>query len=292
MRPTAPPFPRDAALGRLVRAALREDLGRGDVTTARTVPAGARAHAVLWAREAGVAAGLPLFGAVFRALDPRVAVRPRHADGRAFRDGAALVELRGPARAILSGERVALNFLQRLCGIATLSAAYVAEARRGNPRVKLLDTRKTTPGLRRLEKYAVACGGGTNHRLRLDDAVLIKDNHLKVAGGVAEAVRRARGGGLSVEVEVETLAELDQALAAGADTVLLDNFGLARLRAAVKAVAAHNRAHGGKVRTEASGGVTLKSVRAVAATGVDSVSCGALTHSARALDLSLEFLPQ
>ncbi|HTB34019.1 MAG TPA: carboxylating nicotinate-nucleotide diphosphorylase, partial [bacterium] len=249
------------------------------------------AKARLWSREVGLAAGLPIFARVFRKLDPRVAVKARVAEGAPFRRGQLLAELSGPARAILSGERAALNILQRLCGIAALTAAYVAEARKGSRTVKLLDTRKTTPGLRLLEKYAVACGGGTNHRLRLDDAVLIKDNHLKVAGSVAEAVRRARGGGLAVEVEVETLAELDQALAAGADTVLLDNFPLASLRAAQARVDAHNRGRGRKVLTEASGGVTLKTLRAVAATGVDHISVGALTHSARALDLSLEFLP-
>ena len=285
-------FLRDPSVERLIESALREDLGTGDVTTRRTVPAAARAKARLWSREAGLAAGLPIFARVFRRLDRRVGVKIRMAEGGRFRRGQLLAELQGPARAILSGERVALNLLQRLCGIATLTAAYVAEARRGSRAVKLLDTRKTTPGLRLLEKYAVACGGGVNHRLRLDDAILIKDNHLKVAGSVAEAVRRARGGGLAVEVEVETLAELDQALAAGADTVLLDNFPLERLRAAQARVGAFNRGRKRKVFTEASGGVKLATLRAVAATGVDSISVGALTHSVRALDLSLEFLPQ
>jgi nicotinate-nucleotide pyrophosphorylase (carboxylating) len=284
-------FLRDPSVERLIRDALREDLGSGDVTTRRTVPAAAMARARLWSREAGLAAGLPVFARVFRTLDPRVRVAARVAEGAGFRRNQLLAELGGPARAILSGERLALNLLQRLCGVATLTAAYVAEARRGSRTVALLDTRKTTPGLRLLEKYAVACGGGTNHRLRLDDAVLIKDNHLKVAGSVAEAVRRARGGGLDVEVEVETLAELGEALAAGADTVLLDNFPLARLRAAQAQVAAFNRGRGRKVLTEASGRVRLKTLRAVAATGVDHISVGALTHSARALDLSLEFLP-
>ena len=285
-------FLRDPSVERLIATALREDLGRGDVTTLRTVPARAWATAKLWSREAGLAAGLPLLARVFHRLDKRVRVQVKVAEGGRFKRNQLLAQLQGPARAILSGERVALNLLQRLCGIATLTAAHVAEARKGSRTVQLLDTRKTTPGLRLLEKYAVACGGGTNHRLRLDDAVLIKDNHLKVAGSVAEAVRRARGGGLAVEVEVETLAELGQALAAGADTVLLDNFPLPRLRAAQAAVGAFNQAKGRRVRTEASGGVTLATLRAVAATGVDSVSVGALTHSVRALDLSLEFLPQ
>jgi nicotinate-nucleotide pyrophosphorylase (carboxylating) len=285
-------FLRDPSVERLIREALREDLGSGDVTTRRTVPAAAMARARLWSREAGRAAGLPLLARVFQRLDRRVRVRVHVAEGGRFRRQQLLAELAGPARAILSGERVALNLLQRLCGIATLTAAHVAEARKGSRTVRLLDTRKTTPGLRLLEKYAVACGGGTNHRLRLDGAVLIKDNHLKVAGSVAEAVRRARGGGLAVEVEVESLAELRQALAAGAGTVLLDNFPLPRLRAAQAAVDAFNQARGRRVATEASGRVTLATLRAVAATGVDSVSVGALTHSARALDLSLEFLPR
>jgi nicotinate-nucleotide pyrophosphorylase (carboxylating) len=282
----------DPSVRRLIEAALREDLGTGDITTQCIVPADARAKAVLWAREPGVAAGLPLFAAVLAQLSDRVRVRLKVAEGRRFKTGQALLEAEGPARAILSGERVALNLLQRLCGIATLTAAYAAEARLGSRHAQLLDTRKTTPGLRGLEKYAVACGGGTNHRLRLDDAILIKDNHLKVAGGIEAAVELARGAGMPVEVEVEGLGELDQALKAGADSVLLDNFSLAALRAAVKRVAAHNRRGlGPAVRTEASGGVTLKTLRAVAATGVDRISVGALTHSVRALDLSLEFLP-
>ena len=278
---------------RLIEAALREDLGSGDITTQCTVPADAQARALLWAREAGVAAGLPLFEKVMAPLGGRVAVTTRVAEGGRFKAGQVVLEARGPARAILSGERVALNLLQRLCGIATLTAAFVEQARRGDPRVCLLDTRKTTPGLRGLEKYAVACGGGSNHRLRLDGAILIKDNHLKVAGGIEAAVARARPLGQAVELEVESLVELDQALAAGVDTVLLDNFPLARLRAALRRVAAHNRGRRGpRVATEASGGITLKKVRAVAATGVDRISVGALTHSVRALDLSLEFIPQ
>jgi nicotinate-nucleotide pyrophosphorylase (carboxylating) len=289
-RPTR--FLQDPSVERLIEAALLEDLGSGDVTTRRTVPTSAQARARLLSREAGYAAGLPIFARVFQRLDKRVRVKPHVAEGGRFGRNQLLAELRGPARAILSGERVALNFLQRLCGVATLTAAYVAEAGKGSRKVRLLDTRKTTPGLRLLEKYAVVCGGGTNHRLRLDAAVLIKDNHLKVAGSVAEAVRRARGGGLAVEVEVETLEELDQALAAGAETVLLDNFPLARLRAAQAKVGIFNRGRKRPVLTEASGGVTLATLRAVAATGVDRISVGALTHSVRALDLSLEFQPQ
>lgn len=272
----------------LVRA-LREDLGAGDLTTRLCVPPSARAWARLEAREAGVAAGLPLFALAFRRLDPKVRVRLRVAEGGRFKAGAVLAELEGPARALLSAERVALNLLQRLCGIATLSAAYVAQARKGSAKVQVLDTRKTTPGLRLLEKYAVACGGGTNHRLRLDDAILIKDNHLKVAGSVAQAVKLARRSSKRVEVEVEDLAELGQALAAGADVVLLDNMAPAQLRRAVARVRAHNALTRQRVLSEASGGITLKGIAAVAATGVDRISVGALTHSPRALDLSLEF---
>jgi nicotinate-nucleotide pyrophosphorylase (carboxylating) len=203
-----------------------------------------------------------------------------------------LARLDGSARGLLSGERVALNLLQRLCGIATLSAAYVAAARARSATVQVLDTRKTTPGLRLLEKYAVACGGGSNHRLRLDDAILIKDNHLKIAGSVTEAVRRARRSAKRVEVEVEDLSELGQALAAGADVVLLDNMAPSQLRQAVARVRAHNALTRQAVLSEASGGITLKTIAAVAATGVDRISVGALTHSPRALDLSLEFVPR
>ena len=275
----------------LIRA-LREDLGRGDLTTRLCVPVASKAHAQLQAKEAGVAAGMTLFARVFTKLDPKVRVKLRLADGQRFKAGAVLATLDGSARALLSGERVALNLLQRLCGIATLSAAFVAAARTRSATVAVLDTRKTTPGLRLLEKYAVACGGGTNHRLRLDDAILIKDNHLKVAGSVARAVRLARRGGKRVEVEVEDLAELGQALAAGADLVLLDNMGPAALRQAVARVRAHNALTRSRVLTEASGGITLKTIAAVAATGVDRISVGALTHSPKALDLSLEFVPR
>ena len=282
-------LPKLPPCGPLVAAALREDLGRGDLTTRLCVGAGARAQAVLLARVPGVAAGLPIFAAVFRRLDPRVRVRLLAPEGRAFRAGAVLARLQGPARALLTGERVALNFAQRLCGVATLTRRFVDAARRRSAGVSLLDTRKTTPLLRALEKYAVACGGGTNHRMRLDSAVLIKDNHLKAAGSVAAAVALARRGGLPVEVEVEDLAELDQALDAGADLVLLDNFSPALLRRAVARVRRFNAGARRRVLTEASGGVTLASVGACAASGVDSISVGALTHSAPALDLSMEF---
>lgn len=253
------------------------------------MPASARASARLEARESGIFSGGPLIAQVFRRLDRRVRVTGLLADGRRFKTGQVLARLQGPARALLTGERVMLNFLQRLSGIATQTAAYVAAARNKNKRVAVLDTRKTTPGLRLLEKYAVACGGGTNHRLRLDDAVLIKDNHLKAAGSVHAAVHAARKGRVPVEVEVEDLVELAAALDAGADCVLLDNFTLPRLRAGVRGVKAFNAARGRRVRTEASGRVRLKTIGAIAATGVDSISVGSLTHSVRGLDLSLEF---
>jgi nicotinate-nucleotide pyrophosphorylase (carboxylating) len=273
----------------LVAAALREDLGRGDLTTRLTVGPGVRARAVLVARRAGVASGLTVFASVFRRLDPRVRVRLLVREGRAFPAQAVLATLQGPARALLSGERVALNFAQRLCGVATLTRAFVRAAHAASRRVAVLDTRKTTPLLRALEKYAVACGGGAMHRRGLFDAVLIKDNHIKAAGSVAAAVRRASLGGLPVQVEVEDGAELEEALAAGADSVLLDNFTPARLKRAVERVRLFKRASGRRVLTEASGGITLKSIGAFAATGVDRISVGAITHSAPALDLSMEF---
>jgi nicotinate-nucleotide pyrophosphorylase (carboxylating) len=271
----------------LLRSALREDIGRGDLTTRLTVAMGARATANLRAREAGTAAGLPLLGPLFQMLDRRVRVRLKQRDGRRFKAGQVLAVLAGPARALLTGERVALNLLQQLCGVATLTSAYV-NALRGT-RCRLLDTRKTTPGLRLLEKYAVACGGGVNHRLRLDDAVLIKDNHIAAAGGVSRAIRLAKAGRLPVQCEVDSLAQLDEALGAGADAVLLDNMGPALLRRAVARVRAHEQAGGKRVLTEASGGVTLTTVRAIALSGVDRVSVGALTHSAPAIDLGLDF---
>jgi nicotinate-nucleotide pyrophosphorylase (carboxylating) len=270
------------ALQALCAAALAEDLGSGDVTSEACLPPGARARAVVLAKRPGVIAGLPVAAACFGLADPGARFRPLVADGfRAVDVPARLAVVEGSARGVLAAERVALNFMQRLSGIATLTAAAVA---RGGGRVDVLDTRKTTPGLRFLERYAVRVGGGRNHRFGLDDGILIKDNHVRAAGGVGAAVRaaRARGPqGLRVEVECETLAEVDEALAAGAEIILLDNMTPAGLREAVARI-------GGRARTEASGGVTLDNLAEVAATGVDAVSLGALTHSAPALDLSLE----
>lgn len=279
------PFPLDAsATDALVRAALEEDAAFHDVSTLATVLSDRHVRAVLVARRDGVIAGTPLAVAAFRALDDRASVRVEAGDGTAVRAGDVVLHLNGHARGLLSAERVALNFLQRLSGVATLTARFVAAV--AGTGARILDTRKTTPGWRRLEKYAVACGGGENHRLDLRSAVLIKDNHLAAIGGdVALAVERARAiaaPGTVVQVECDTLAQVDAALAAGADSVLLDNMSLEQLRDAV----ARCR---GRAVTEASGGVTLETVRAIAACGVDRISVGALTHSAPALDLALDF---
>jgi nicotinate-nucleotide pyrophosphorylase (carboxylating) len=260
-----------------VRAFLAEDVGDGDVTAEAVVPADARLDATLLLKEDGIVCGLEVAEAVFRELDPDVLFEPLAHDGDRVRGEVARVS--GSARALLTGERTALNLLGRLSGIATLTRRYVdAVAGTGT---SILDTRKTTPGLRALEKLAVRTGGGSNHRFGLYDAVLIKDNHLRLSGGVAASVRRAKETGLPVEVEVETLRDVDAALDAGADTILLDNMTPAQLREALGVV--RGRAH-----TEASGGITLETIREVAATGVDAISVGALTHSACSLDVSME----
>lgn len=267
----------------LVRHALEEDLGRaGDLTTNAIIPPEASATGRLVARRAGCIAGLDVAAYTFRLLDPALDISMDCHDGEAVRADQTLAEVRGTARALLSAERVALNFLGRLSGIATATRRLV-EAVQGLP-TRVVCTRKTTPGLRALEKYAVRAGGGTNHRFGLDDAVLIKDNHLVVAGSIAEAVRRVRrvvGHLVKVEVEVDTLAQLTEALACEIDAVLLDNMTPAQLREAVRMVA-------GRVVTEASGGITLETARDVAAAGVDLLSAGWLTHSAPALDVALD----
>lgn len=265
---------------RVVAAALAEDVGVGDVTSEATIPEQAVGTAEILLRERGVVCGLTAAEAVFRALDPGVVFEPLVEEGALLEQPGPVARVAGPLRAILAGERTALNLLGRLSGIATLTRRYVdAVAGTG---VAILDTRKTTPGLRLLEKHAVACGGGRNHRLGLWDGVLVKDNHLRAAGSLAAAVERVRAASeLPVEVECETLEQVAEALAAGADAILLDNMGPGELRAAV-------RLAGGRARLEASGGVTLENVRAVAETGVDEISVGALTHSARSLDVSLE----
>ena len=270
-----------------VRAALHEDIGSGDVTTLACIPPEATAAAVMNAREPLTLAGLAFAEAAFRELSPNVRLRRLAEEGAGIPAGGGVLEIQGSARAILTAERVALNFAQRLSGVATATAQYVAAVAGTNTRI--LDTRKTTPGWRRFEKYAVACGGGTNHRVGLFDLVLIKDNHLAALAGaapnpVAAALERARRlfPGLRVEVEADTLDQVRLAVDAGADIVLLDNMPPAVLREAVAIV-------GGRAQTEASGGVNLKTVRAIAETGVNFISVGAITHSARAVDLGLDF---
>jgi nicotinate-nucleotide pyrophosphorylase (carboxylating) len=267
----------------LVARALREDIGRGDATAAATVAASARARGVIVAKAPLVVAGLAIAEATFRQLDAAAVFHVRWGDGSHCEPGETVAEVTGQARALVTAERTALNFLQRLSGIATLTARFV-DAAAG--RIVILDTRKTTPTLRALEKYAVRCGGGTNHRAGLDDAVLIKDNHKRLAGGVGAAVRLAlaAAAGLTVEVEVETLEELDDALAAGATAILLDNFSTYDIRTAVTQVA-------GRARLEISGGVTIDRMPELATTGADTVSIGGLTHSAPAVDLSFEVEP-
>ena len=278
-------FPLDeASTTALVRSALEEDAAFHDVSTLATVISNRHAHALLVARQPGVVAGIPLACAAFKALDDGVAIRVDKPDGSAVAAGDVVLRLSGHARDLLSAERVALNYLQRLSGVATLTATFVrAVAGTG---AQVLDTRKTTPGWRKLEKYAVRCGGGVNHRADLRSGVLIKDNHLAAIGGdVALAVERARGiaaAGTMIQVECDTLAQVHAALAAGADAVLLDNMTLAQLREAVALC-------GDRAITEASGGVTLHTVRDIAACGVHRISVGALTHSAPALDLGLDF---
>jgi nicotinate-nucleotide pyrophosphorylase (carboxylating) len=273
----------------VVARALREDIGHGDITTLALIPADAHAEAHVAMREAGVLAGLQVLTAVWAAVDPAVQVTLHAADGDRVERGALIATVRGRTQSILTGERVALNLLQRLCGIATMTARYV-EAVRGLP-TKILDTRKTTPGLRALEKYAVHCGGGVNHRFGLFDAVLIKDNHLALMGegiDTAAAVRKARaavGPMTKVEVEVESIEQAREAAEAGADMILLDNMPPDAMREAVAVI-------NGRALVEASGGITLETVRAAAESGVDFISVGALTHGARSLDISLDVLPE
>ncbi|MCX8504379.1 MAG: carboxylating nicotinate-nucleotide diphosphorylase [Alphaproteobacteria bacterium] len=266
-----------------VKAALQEDLGRaGDITTLATIPASARARAVLAARQEGVIAGSEIAIAAFRMMDATVRFDTHLADGSTVKKGDVVLAVEGPARAILSAERVALNYMGRLSGIASLTALYVKAV--AHTKARIVCTRKTTPGLRAFEKYAVRCGGGFNHRFGLDDAILIKDNHIAVAGGVIPALRAVKasiGHLVKIEIEVDTLDQLDEVLKEGADVVLLDNMTPAELREAVTRVA-------GQMLTEASGGVNLETVAAIAESGVDMISVGALTHSAKVLDLGLD----
>jgi nicotinate-nucleotide pyrophosphorylase (carboxylating) len=267
----------------LVRAALAEDIGSGDVTTDATVLPGQRAHGVFVAKADGILAGIDVAFETFRQLEPGVEVASSRQDGDRISDGEEFAEISGRARTLLLAERSALNLLQRLCGIATLTRRFV-DAAAG--RIVVLDTRKTTPLLRSLEKYAVSVGGATNHRMGLFDAFLIKDNHVRLAGGICAAVSRARSHrpDLPIEIEVQTVEEVDQAVEAGADIVLIDNMALGDIAESVRRVA-------GRAAVEISGGVTLERMPELAATGADRVSVGALTHSAPVLDISFEVEP-
>jgi nicotinate-nucleotide pyrophosphorylase (carboxylating) len=275
-----------STIDRVVAAALDEDAPWGDLTGEALIPADARARAELVAREDGVFSGGEVFEAAFRLTDPAIRVELRRVDAAAFAAGDTLAVVEGPARAVLTAERIGLNFTQRMSGIATLTARYVSEI--DGTQARIVDTRKTTPGLRAFERHAVVCGGGHNHRFSLSDAVMAKDNHLAVleSGGadLTVALREALGRlphTTHVEVEVDRLDQIEPVLAAGIDTIMLDNFSLDDLRAGVAQVA-------GRAAVEASGGVSLDTVRAIAETGVDVISVGALTHSARALDLGLD----
>jgi len=266
----------------LIRAALDEDIGTGDVTSRLTVPEDRFVRARLVARTSGILAGIDVCRQVFLTLDRSVRFAPKLKDGTRFRRDQVLAELHGRGRPILAAERTALNFIQRLSGIASATRRFV-DAVRGTKAV-ILDTRKTTPGWRALEKYAVRCGGGANHRAGLCDMILIKDNHIAAAGSITTAIERCRSSRLPMEVEAQTVADVDEAIAAGAKRILLDNMTVAQMKRAVALARS-------KAKLEASGGITLRNVRRIAGTGVDYISVGAITHSAPATDIALDFLP-
>lgn len=269
-------------LQRKIEEWLEEDIGSGDITTMSTIPESERGVGILYAKEAGLIAGLPVAQQVFSAVDSSLSFTPLVEEGAKVEKGTEIAEVSGSVRSILSGERLALNLLQRLSGIATRTNEY-AQAVAGT-KARVVDTRKTTPGLRFLEKYAVRVGGGHNHRFALYDAVMIKDNHIKGAGGITQAVSAARKAiphTMKIEVETESLDEVREALEAGADIIMLDNMTIELMQEAVALI-------GGKAIVEASGGVSLETIGAIAATGVDVISVGALTHSIRALDISLD----
>ncbi len=282
---TVPFQPLDPALYReIVRRALAEDLGWGDVTTEAVVPSDVRARGIILAKSPCIIAGLDVAAEAFSQLDPGCAFDRKRKDGERCEPGDVVAELHGQAASMLTAERTALNFLQRLSGIATLTRRFVDAA---GGTITVLDTRKTTPTLRALEKYAVRAGGGTNHRAGLDDGVLIKDNHVRLAGGVKEAVRRMKDDDpeMPIEVEAQSLEQVDEAIAAGADIILVDNLPLETIREAVRRV-------NGRAKIELSGGVTLERIPDLAKTGANYVSVGALTHSAPAADLSFELEPE
>jgi nicotinate-nucleotide pyrophosphorylase (carboxylating) len=271
-----------ADIAAAVDVALAEDIGQGDLTTRATVPGDAQLKASMVAREYMVVAGMPIVEEIVKRLVPNARIKILATDGTAVSPGDVLVELEGPAEGLLTAERTALNSVQFLSGIATLTNAYVTEIL--GTKATLLDTRKTVPGLRNLSKYAVRCGGGTNHRIRLDDGILIKDNHIAVAGDIATAVRAAKSynfGGIKIQAECDTLEQVQEALDAGADSLLLDNMPPPVLRQAVDLIQ-------GQIPLEASGGVNLKTIRAIAETGVDFISVGAITQRAPAVDIGLD----
>ncbi|GED15383.1 nicotinate-nucleotide pyrophosphorylase [Aneurinibacillus migulanus] len=271
-------------LNRQIETWLQEDIGFGDVTSLSTVPENLEGIGILYAKQSGVIAGLTVAERVFSFVDAELVFSPKVAEGAFVEKGAVIAQVEGRVQSVLGGERLALNLLQRLSGIATMTSKYVEKVRKVSEKVRIVDTRKTTPGLRMLEKYAVTVGGGHNHRLGLFDAVMIKDNHIKAAGGIHEAVSHARAAiphTMRVEVEVETLAQLEEAIAAKPDIIMLDNMDTKTMTEAVCRV-------DGRMIVEASGGVSLDTVEEIAATGVDVISVGSLTHSVTALDISLD----
>lgn len=279
---SSPPDLPTLLLRPIIEAALREDIRSGDITTRALIAPNARAKALLRTREDGVLCGLEVARLAFALLDEQVQFSAAKSDGETMQAGETVATIESAARAVLTGERVALNFAQRLSGIATLTHRFVTAVE--GTQARIVDTRKTTPGLRLLEKYAVRCGGGLNHRFALDDLVLIKDNHIALCGGIAAAVERARAGvghAVKIEVECDTIEQVREAVEARADIILLDNMAPQQLREAVGII-------GGRAVSEASGGVNLDTVRAIVESGVDIISVGALTHSARALDLGLD----
>ncbi len=271
-------------LKRQIREWIDEDIGFGDISAQATISPTEDAIGIIYAKDSGVIAGMAVAKLVFEAIDPRLILSPEVQDGQQVETGTVLLEVQGNAQSILTGERLALNLLQRLSGIATMTNQYVTRAKKGNPLVRVVDTRKTTPGLRMLEKYAVKMGGGHNHRFGLYDAVMIKDNHIKAAGGILEAVQAARNyipHTMKIEVEVESIAEVKLALEAKADIIMLDNMEIMAMEEAVSLI-------GGQAIVEASGGINLDTITDIAATGIDVISVGALTHSVKALDISLD----
>jgi len=268
----------------IIDTALREDLPQGDITSENIIPCDSVSEAVLLAKEAGVLAGIDVARKVFEKIDPGISFQKNFEDGQRFKKGDVLTRLKGNSISLLKGERTALNFLQRMSGIATTTRKFVQAAR--GTKTKILDTRKTTPGLRILEKYAVRMGGGVNHRLNLSDMVLIKDNHLQLVGSISEAVSRSKkhvNPGIKIEVEVTNLNEAKEALASQADIIMLDNMPLRKMKEVVRLI-------GGKVPIEVSGKVKIKQVKGIASLGVNFISVGALTHSSKSVDISLEFV--